>query len=135
MKQITHVAIIISGKLYSLPKPLRHGDIYKAKSLLEGSKQRTKATPPDIQGFLDEDGVFLNRRDALKRVLEIGQTIVNLSAIRGDKLYSEDVWETEGRWDGQPGTPEYNLYWNTHCDEALVKQLKIVNYGVVQCGS
>ena len=135
MKQITHVAIIISGKLYSLPKPLRHGDIYKAKALLEGPKQRTEATPLDIQGFLDEDGVFLNRRDALKRVLEIGQTIVNLSAIRGDKLYSEDVWETEGRWDGQPGTPEYTLYWNTHCDEALVKQLKIVNYGVVQCGS
>lgn len=128
MKPITHVAIVIANKLYSLPKPLRHGNIYKAITLINGQRSQVGQNLPDIQGFLDGDGVFLNRVDALKRVREIGQYIVNPSDIRGERLYSEDVWETEGVWSAPEGSPEYELYWSTHSDEALVRQLKIVDY-------
>jgi len=55
MKQITHVAIKYNGVVYSLPAPNRHHNVIRLIGGVYGS---------DIQGFLDEEGVFLNRREA-----------------------------------------------------------------------
>lgn len=120
---ITHVAIIWDDKCYSLPKPLRHGNVIRAKSLLDGDKD--VPYDKDIQGFLDSSGAFLDRYQAYKRVMEIGQHIVDQTQLRGGRLFSEDVWETEGKWNGEPGSPEYELYWSTHSNEALLRLLKI----------
>ena len=57
---ITHVAIIHQGKLYSLPKPKRHFHI------IHLIYAQTKETVDGEQGFLDDQGNFLNRELALQ---------------------------------------------------------------------
>lgn len=125
MKPITHVAIIVGTTIYSLPKPLRHGHVIRAMSLIDKSK-RVTGHIMDLQGFLDEDGVFLDRQQAYKRVFEIGQELTSRnSTSRTDALYSEDVWNTPGLWNAPKGTEEYKAYWNIHGDKHLVSALRV----------
>lgn len=79
---ITHVAIRYEGKIHSLPRPARHHDVIRKIGGISG---------PDVQGFLTESGVFLNRREALFYALEHGQ-IQHPSEVRSCALYSEDLW-------------------------------------------
>jgi hypothetical protein len=44
------------------------------------------------QGFLTQDNAFLNRREAMEHVLEIGQLPATLRKYCGDELYSEDLY-------------------------------------------
>jgi hypothetical protein len=90
MNSLTHVAIQYAGKTYSLPRPNRHHHVIRmiAKENGVGIKGG------DIQGFLDSQGRFLNRCDAMKLARENGQ--LNRSSesgsYQGDELYSEDLW-------------------------------------------
>ncbi len=82
---ITHVAIIYNGKLYSLPKPNRHHHIIHQIHLDTGDM--------DIygdQGFLDDQGNFLSRKDALIHAKACNQ--LNDRPLWDDWLYSENVW-------------------------------------------
>ena len=83
---ITHVAIQYDGKTYSLPAPNRHHHVIRmiAKENGVGIKG------PDVQGFLDENGEFLNRQVAFIRAQETGQ--INRRSYQGGDLYSEDLW-------------------------------------------
>jgi hypothetical protein len=125
-KSITHVAIIWGSKMYSLPKPFRHHHIIRARALLENPE---KTLPLGNQGFLDEEGEFLNRTDALIRVRSINQPTTKYFDPRSTRLFSEDVWDTVGEWNAEPGTPELEAYCNTYSDVNKLKQLKIVAIG------
>lgn len=81
-RHVTHVAIQYSGKTYALPRPNRHHHIIR---MIGGIKSS------DRQGFLDNYGYFLNRRDALAIALLAGQ-VKNVNDIRAHQLFSEDLW-------------------------------------------
>lgn len=80
---ITHVAIKYRGKLYSLPQPNRHHHVI---GLIGG------ISAPDKQGFLDNTGRFLDRKQALKLAKLNGQLIRGTSGYQGNELFSEDLW-------------------------------------------
>lgn len=88
--KITHVAIMFEGEIYELQAPNRHHDVIR----LIASKNGVGINGPDVQGFTDEDGNFLNRKDAMVRAQQTGQ----LNRREGDQhyqgseLYSEDLW-------------------------------------------
>ena len=87
--KITDVAVIFEGEIYSLPAPNRHHNVLH---MMYGKGIRING--PSVQGFLGEDGVFYNRREAMKLAEESGQ----LNRREGDQfyqgpdLYSEDLW-------------------------------------------
>lgn len=80
-----------SGKIWSLPVPARHnhilehmrlcGVVYKVPSGLLVAKGE--------QGFIDDQGIFLNRIEAGKHAIACSQ----ISYLRWPpNLYSEDLW-------------------------------------------
>ncbi len=74
--------------MYDIPCR-RHGDaFYIISQFLEPElidKSRTE------QGFLTQDGTFLNRHDAMQHAIACGQLPPCADKIR-DELYSEDLW-------------------------------------------
>lgn len=82
---ITHVAMIVKGKLYSLPKPFRHHNI------IYDLAQKGMRTPiaPDSQGFLTDQGEYLDRTQGAVYALNVGQIS---KLIVSPDLYSEDLW-------------------------------------------
>ena len=87
--KLTHVAIRFRGKVYSLPAPNRHHHVIW-KIVRETGVDAVDA-PEEDQGFLDESGTFLNRRQALVSAEMFGQ-IKKGAVIRYGMLFSEDVW-------------------------------------------
>jgi hypothetical protein len=83
---ITHVAIIHEGVLYSLPKPKRHHHVIRVIADAIGGP-----VTHEEQGFLDDKGRFLDRKQALAHALENNQ-VKNPNDIRAGQLFSEDVW-------------------------------------------
>lgn len=86
---ITHVAIRFQDKIWSLPAPNRHHHVF---SLIV---RETGVDHVDVawedEGFLDESGQFLNRRQALASAARNNQ-IIDRDKVRCDMLTSEDVW-------------------------------------------
>lgn len=83
---ITHVAIKTkTNKIVSLPKPFRHHHLVH---YLYGTPDET----PDLkaQGFLDSDGNYLNRKQALVIAKAANQYQPTAGPL--PELYSEDVW-------------------------------------------
>lgn len=84
-QQITHVAIKYANKVFSLPAPNRHHDVIRMIGGISG---------PDVQGFLDANGVFLNRKQAFEVAVQTGQ--INRpntpGTYQGPELFSEDLW-------------------------------------------
>lgn len=85
-KMITHVAIKYNGKIYSLPKPNRHHHVIR---MIPGG-----IAGPDIQGFLTDKGVFLDRYDAYNYAVLHGQLKRDEGKMsyQGNQLFSEDLW-------------------------------------------
>jgi len=71
------------GKVYNLPRPARHGNLF---SLIHPKNRRFCAT----QGFLDNEGNFLNRVEARELAEKSDQLLPRDGGL--DELYSEDVW-------------------------------------------
>ena len=98
---ITSVAIKdINGKVWSLPRPNRHGHIF-----LNNKAKKIDNSPlvGGIQGFLDDTGLFLDRTEAFLVALKCGQLLppynpINPSQRKGEvnpeprELFSEDIW-------------------------------------------
>ncbi len=61
-----------------------------AKIIAETGVDHVDARDED-QGFLDESGRFLNRHQALVSA-QLFEQIKPGAVIRGERLYSEDVW-------------------------------------------
>lgn len=85
MHKITHVAIIFNGVTYSLPRPNRHHHVIHMIGGISG---------PHREGFLDDLGNYLSRRDAYSLACNNGQ--INRrqgeNFYQGHELYSEDLW-------------------------------------------
>ena len=88
MRIITHVAIRFNGIIYSLPAPNRHHNVI-LKIVQETGAQTVNAQGDD-QGFLDDTGKFLTRKEALDIALNNGQ--LRLDRPIYDKLFSENLW-------------------------------------------
>jgi hypothetical protein len=84
-QQITHVAIKYANKVFSLPAPNRHHDVIRMIGGISG---------PDVQGFLDANGVFLNRKQAFLVAQATGQLNRREGPgyYQGSELFSEDLW-------------------------------------------
>jgi len=87
---ITHVAIRFQGKVWSLPKPNRHHDVIRLIVETDPTVKTVNAYEDD-QGFLDADGLYLNRRQALYNAQKNNQ-IKPDTTIRAGRLFSEDIW-------------------------------------------
>lgn len=85
--KITHSAIVYRGVTYALPAPNRHPNVIEMISRATGVTQDIAGT----QGFLDDRGKFLNRKNALAVALKAGQ-VKCPDSIRAGQLFSEDVW-------------------------------------------
>lgn len=84
MTTITHVAIVLDGTTHSLPAPNRHHHVIRVIKNLGILKQAR-----GIQGFLTEDGVFVDRETAAKIAMQAGQVT---KLIDQPELCSEDLW-------------------------------------------
>ena len=87
--KLTHVAIRFRGIVYSLPAPNRHHHVIGEIIRLTGVE--TVDAPTDDQGFLDENGTFLNRHQALLSAELFDQLKPN-EPVRYGMLFSENVW-------------------------------------------
>lgn len=92
---LTHVAIRFQDKIWSLPKPFRHHHIIRMIVWLNDTfgDQEIRSVDTDLnndQGFLDADGRFLNRKQALVNAELNGQ--LKNGKIIGGVLTSEDLW-------------------------------------------
>ena len=87
--KITHVAIRFNGEIYSLPAPNRHHHLIR--HIVETTGVDSVDSREDDQGFLDESGRYLNRRQALYSA-RVNNQIKDESKVRAKMLTSEDVW-------------------------------------------
>jgi len=73
------------GKVWTLPAPARHHNILR--HMYDSGKPGSFL---DGQGFVLEDGTFVNRKVAAKLAVESGQ-IKKTEYVDG-QLFSEDLW-------------------------------------------
>ncbi len=86
--EITHVAMIWEGKLYSLPKPNRHHNLIQMAFAETGHP-----VYQSWQGFLDSNGKFVGRKEAYKTALKACQLdIMRPKTCPLHLLFSEDIW-------------------------------------------
>lgn len=81
---IVAAAIVYEGRLYTLPQPARHAHVigiiwHEIKKQVAG----------ETQGFVTDEGKFLDRIEAGKHALACGQ-LKELE--HPPDLYSEDLW-------------------------------------------
>lgn len=88
--KITHVAIRFQGTIYSLPAPNRHHDIIRHIEAVTGASQIDSRD--EDQGFLDESGRYLTRRQALYSAKINNQLKPDAMGPKLGQLYSEDIW-------------------------------------------
>lgn len=82
---IVAAAIIYKEILWTLDKPNRHGHIiHKICTDMGVETVRSKEMK---QGFITDQGIFLDRIEAYQHAVNCGQV-----THRANKLFSEDVW-------------------------------------------
>lgn len=89
--KITHVAIRFQNQVWSLPSPYRHHDIIRTIVWLNPDVQQVDTHGED-QGFLDESGRYLTRKQALISAQLNDQVKDDCLGAKLGELYSEDVW-------------------------------------------
>jgi len=82
---ITHVAIKVGDKIYSLPKPNRHNDVIRMA--IELGENPPIDGHGENSGFLASNGVFMNRYQSGAVAYISGQTKTRIK-----ELNSEHVW-------------------------------------------
>jgi hypothetical protein len=88
---ILAVAIKVNDFVCFAPSPKRHHHIFRelqADKLFEN-------TDVVVEGFMDDKGNFLSRREAYDHVIECSQPMIRPSRsqyYQGDQLFSEDLW-------------------------------------------
>lgn len=93
---ITHVAIKFDGRIWSLPKPYRHSHVmdmmhHLSKVFGDWTGDKFENVIFDDDGFLDNEGNFLNRKQALIYARDLFPQL-NEKEVYGDELYSENLW-------------------------------------------
>ncbi len=87
--KLTHVAIRFQGKVYSLPAPNRHHHV--VGEIVRQTGVKSVDVPEEDEGFLDEKGTYLNRRQALVSA-DLFEQVKPGAVVRAGRLTSEDVW-------------------------------------------
>ncbi len=88
-------AIKVGSLVCTMPAPARHHDIIR-----QMSKQNVHDYSDETQGFINDQGQFMNRRDAYQHALQCGQGTprrdITLNekpnSYDGPELFSEDLW-------------------------------------------
>jgi hypothetical protein len=107
---ITHVSIKTEdGRVWSLPKPNRHGHVIHFIHQQLGREQALRMLTKHVQGFLNDKQLFLDRVEAWQEAKLCNQILPPYNPIdptqrvgkaedipgyeRNDKmLFSEDIW-------------------------------------------
>lgn len=94
---IVSAAIKINGAVISMPRPARHADILRQiKGLHDPYDRPGWSYEVEIQGFITDQGEFLNRRQAYDHAIRCEQGTPNRRTspgnYQGEELYSEDLW-------------------------------------------
>lgn len=98
---IVAAAIQYGPLIMSRPAPCRHHDVLHALNQMMGdSEESQKVRSVAIQGFINDEGRFFNRKDAFRHCKKINQPLVrrlkllakNPTNYNGDELFSEDLW-------------------------------------------
>jgi hypothetical protein len=96
--KITHVAVRFQGRTWSLPRPYRHHHVLRviwwlAEEFGEWTKEKVDSIDAhgEDQGFLDEEGRYLNRKQALVNAELNGQFKPGHPTVPYE-LFSEDIW-------------------------------------------
>ena len=80
-------------KLYdNIYTGFRHSDCFR-KVFEDGALWIDK--PHIVQGFIDEDGNFLTRKEAFERAVECGQVEDKGETQENRILFSEDIWPSK----------------------------------------
>lgn len=87
-QQITHVAISYAGRIWSLPAPNRHHDVIRLIAKETGAGMYG----PHSEGFLTENGTYLDRRSARWLAASTGQFKRAAGGTQSEELFSEDLW-------------------------------------------
>lgn len=82
---IKYVAIKQDDTIYCLPKPFRHHDVIR--TMVDVCKLPKPVTGE--QGFMTNDGDFVDRKEALEIAFSCGQVE---EPIAPPNLFSEDLW-------------------------------------------
>jgi hypothetical protein len=86
---IVSVAVLYNNIIHSMPKPNRHHNVVHAMNADREDRHKILHAI-GVQGFLDADGQFLTREEAVIRAKQTG--MITQPKYRQDKLYSEDLW-------------------------------------------
>jgi hypothetical protein len=89
VSRVVAAAIRWNGKVHTLPPPARHHDIIRM--IAETRREDRRACLEGDQGFVDEDGNFLNRYEAKAVAEQNGQILQNGAPIL-PQLFSENLW-------------------------------------------
>ncbi len=89
--RLTHVAIRFQGKIYSLPAPNRHHHVIRHIVETVEGVTHVDDISGENQGFLDAEGRYLTRKQALVSAL-VNDQVIDRTKIIGYQLYSENVW-------------------------------------------
>lgn len=127
MVTITRVAVLFDGLVFSLPKPYRHHHVLRIMKHHSAAKRWQNSSTlqgREVQGFVSSDGKFLDRYEALNVFKDSFQKWYDLNEYPSG-LYSENCWPTPGKWNGEPGSPERQLWeWNEN-PEVIESKLEI----------
>jgi len=90
-----------NGTVWSVPRPGRHDEVLEAIATSIGYVINSDGDPeaeerwwelmrPHVMGFVADDGVFLDRREAFRHAKECGQKLV--IETEGPGMASENLW-------------------------------------------
>lgn len=92
-ERIEKAALMKDGRVFSVERPGRHDQVIRfAHTTLGLSTDPMEPLREDVQGFVTNSGRFVDRFEAVGIAVKAGQI-----AGHKYKLYSEDVWDKEGR--------------------------------------
>lgn len=83
--KVVAAAIMASGLIHTLPAPARHHNVMR-----DMRERGIDERPDEIQGFVLEDGSFVNRTAAARAAIAEGQ--IKELAYTATELFSEDLW-------------------------------------------
>lgn len=78
----------------TIAKPARHHDILQALNEQFMSGRKASSIIDETEGFLDNNGYFLNREEAYKHAKKYGPPLIKREPgdYQGPELFSEDLW-------------------------------------------
>lgn len=87
--RIAAVAVRYRDKVWTLPPPNRHHNVIRR--IADETGDKLIDCSGKNQGFVDEEGRYLDRVEALAVALANGQ-VLDANDIRAGQLFSEDLW-------------------------------------------